>query len=310
MDDKDIFDEEIDKKTDDATDDVAEEKSTKSESIPVIDNTKVYLSEISGSPLLTAKEEVDLARKAQKGCEKARQKMIVSNLRLVVNIAKHYLNSSLELLDLIEEGNLGLMHAVEKFNPELGFRFSTYATRWIRQTIERAIMNQGRTVRLPVHVAQELQSYRKMSRELAKKLNHQPTINELTKVAHKPAAEIQRVMNLDNNTVSIDVPLFGEDSNASFADVMADETNVDPVQQIQDEDVVCLVDNWLNRLGDLPREVIARRFGLCGYEKSTLKEISIAIKVNCEKVRQIQNFGLRKLRGIMSSYGISREIIE
>lgn len=278
------------------------------------DNTRVYLNAISGYPLLTAKEEVDLARLVQKGNKTARQKMIVSNLRLVVNIAKHYYNSSLDFLDLIEEGNLGLMHAVEKFDPEMGFRFSTYATRWIRQTIERAIMNQGRTVRLPVHIAQELQSYRRISAELAKTIHHQPTISELTKVANKVAnkseAEIQRVMNLDNTTVSIDASLFDEDNNANFADTMADENNIDPAKQIQDEDIVCLVDQWLNRLGELQKEVIIRRFGLCGYNISTLKEISEAMQINCEKAKQIQNFGLRKLRNIIRSYGVLSEIIE
>lgn len=287
-----------------------QERVIKPEAKPAVDNAKIYLQEIGDMPLLTSKEEISLARKAQNGNEKARQKMIVSNLRLVVSIAKHYLNSSLDLLDLIEEGNLGLMHAVGKFNPELGFRFSTYASRWIRQAIERAIINQGRTVRIPVHVAQELQSYRKLSRQLAKNLHHKPTVAEITRAVHKPTAEVQRLMSLDNNTVSIDAALFGEDNNTSFADTMVDEKNIDPVQQIQDEDIVCLVDQWLDRLGELPREVIARRFGLCGYEKSTLKEISEAIKVSCEKVRQIQNLGLRKLRSIMQDYEISPEIIK
>jgi RNA polymerase nonessential primary-like sigma factor len=290
--------------------DDTQEEAVKAAATPAVDNVKMYLQEIGDSPLLTAEEEVALSRKARKGNQKARQKIIVSNLRLVVNIAKHYFNSSLDLLDLIEEGNLGLMHAVEKFDPEMGFRFSTYATRWIRQAIERAIMNQGRTIRLPVHISQELQSYRKLSRKLAKKLHHQPSISDLTKVVHKSEMEIQRVMNLGNSAISIDAPLFGEDNNASFADVTVDEKNIDPVQQIQDEAIVRLVDTWLDRLGELPREVIARRFGLCGYEKSTLKEISNVIKVNCEKVRQIQNLGLRKLRSIVQNCGISREIIE
>lgn len=300
---------EADQETDDTAADT-EGKAAEFEPTPAIDNTKIYLHEIGGLPLLTAKEEVDLSRKAQKGNQRARQKIIVSNLRLVVNIAKRYVNSGLDLLDLIEEGNLGLMHAVEKFDPEMGFRFSTYATRWIRQSIERAIMNQGHTIRLPVHVAQKLQSYRKLSRELAKTLHHQPTIHDLTKAMHKTEAEIRGVMGLDNSTVSIDASLFGEDNNTSFADVMVDESNVDPVQQIQDEAVVCLVDNWLDRLGELPREVIARRFGLCGYKKSTLKEISEKTKINCEKVRQIQNLGLRKLRNIVQSCGISHEIMK
>jgi RNA polymerase nonessential primary-like sigma factor len=289
-----------------------QKEESKHEAEFVVDNTKMYLNEICESPLLTAKEEITLGNKIKNGDVKARQKMIESNLRLVVNIAKHYStnNSSLDLLDLIEEGNLGLIRAVEKFDSTMGFRFSTYATRWIRQAIERAIMNQGRTVRVPIHVAQELKSYRKLSYNLAKTLNRNPTIDELTKVTHKTADEVQSIMELGNETVSIDAPLFGEDSNATFADVMADERNIDPEQQIQDDNIVCIVNGWLDQLGVLPKEVIARRFGLCGYEKSTLAEISTVMKVNCEKIRQIQNIGIRKLRGIMRESGICRDIIE
>jgi RNA polymerase nonessential primary-like sigma factor len=275
----------------------------------LIDASKMYLQEIGYSPLLTAKEEVDLARKVRKGNEKARKKMIESNLRLVVSIARQYFSSGMDLLDLIEEGNIGLIRAVEKFDPEMGFRFSTYVTRWIRQAIDRAIMNQSRTIRLPIHIAQELQAYRKKIRELAKKLDHKPTKKELTKAINKSEAEIQRVMNLDNNTISINTPIFGEDKNTTFADIMADENNVDPLQKIEDEDIINLVDKWLNQLNSMQKEIIARRFGLCGYERSTLKEVSRSMKINAEKVRQLQNMGLRKLRGIMFDYGVSKEII-
>ena len=274
------------------------------------DVTKLYLRELGYTPLLTAEEEVELARKVQQGDLKARQKMIESNLRLVVSIARHYVNSGMELLDLIEEGNLGLIRAVEKFNPELGFRFSTYATPWIRQMIERAIMNQSRTVRLPIHIFRELQTYRKLTRDLAKDLDHPPTIKDLTKMVNKSESEIREVMSLDSNTVSIDAPIFGEDSNADFASIVADENNINPVQQIQADTIVYLVDKWLDELDDLPKEVIARRFGLYGYEKSTLKEISDLMQVNYEKVRRVQDSGLRKLRAIVNSSGYSREAIE
>jgi len=273
-----------------------------------IDSTKMYLHDVSDMNLLDAKEEQELARAVQLGDDKARTKMILSNLRLVVSIAKHYYSSGLDFLDLIEEGNLGLMHAVKKFNPELGFRFSTYATRWIRQSIERAIMNQGRTVRLPIHVAQELQAYRKVSAELEKNLHHQPSISDIAKAAHKTEDQVHRLADLNNNDiVSIDAKLFDEDSQATFADVMVDENNVNPEQVIQDECIVCLVDQWLNRLGELQKEIIARRFGLCGYEKSTLEEISQVTSINSRKVRQIQNFGLRKLRGIIKQCGTQHE---
>ena len=274
-----------------------------------VDASKLYLQEIGYSPLLTAKGEIDLARKVQKGDKKARKKMIESNLRLVVSIARQYFASGMDLLDLIEEGNIGLIRAVEKFDPEMGFRFSTYATRWIRQAIDRSIMNQSRTIRLPIHVAQELQSYRRKIRELAKKLDHKPTNKELTKAINKPEAEIQRVMSLDNNTISIDAPMFGEDKNTTFADVIADKNNIDPLQKIEDEDIIMLVDKWLNQLSSLQKEIIARRFGLCGYERSTLKEVGKSMKINGEKIRQVQNMGLKKLRGIMFDYGVSKEII-
>lgn len=273
-----------------------------------IDSTKTYLQDVSDANLLSAQEELALAKLVQAGDANARQKMIVSNLRLVVSIAKHYYSSGLDFLDLVEEGNLGLMHAVKKFNPDLGFRFSTYATRWIRQAIERAIMNQGQTVRLPIHVAQELQAYRKLSAELEKNLHYQPSVADIAKAAHKSEAQINRLASLNgSDTVSIDAKLFDEDSQATFADVMVDENNLSPEQVIQDECIVCLVDQWLDRLGEVQKEIIARRFGLCGYEKATLEEISQITKINPRKLRQMQNFGLRKLRVMIKQCGMAHE---
>lgn len=272
--------------------------------------TKIYLREIGSSQLLKAEEEIDLAHKIKKGDIAARQKMIESNLRLVVNIAKRYLGKGLDLLDLIEEGNLGLIHAVKKFDPNLGFRFSTYATRWIRQTIERAIMNQSRTVRLPIHIAQELQNYRKLIHKLSKTLGHKPTIKEIAKFSNKTEAAIQRLMDLDSNTFSIDTPISNDGNETTFANLIIDKDSVDPIKKIQDDTIVRLIDKWLDKLSEQQREVIARRFGLRSYNKSTLEETSDALKMNREKVRQLQIFGLAKLYNIVRSYGITQEIID
>lgn len=274
------------------------------------DSTRLYLNEIGFSPLLTAKEEIRLAKQVQKGNEAARARMIESNLRLVVKIAKRYRNTSLDLLDLIEEGNLGLIKAVEKYNPTLGFRFSTYATWWIRQTIERAIMNQNRTVRLPVYLTKELSKYRRKARELAKTLDHAPTSEELTKAFDMSVSEINRVMDLNNRTVSIDAPVFEDDLGTTFSDIMEDEQNVNPAQALENENIVKLVDSWLQNLDQDQREVVARRFGLRGYDRATLEEISKVIGISREKVRQIQISAMRKLRSILRDQGISREIVE
>lgn len=172
-----------------------------------LDATQLYLGEIGFSPLLSAEEEVYFSRKALKGCAKSRNRMIESNLRLVVKIARRYNNRGLALLDLIEEGNLGLIRAVEKFDPERGFRFSTYATWWIRQTIERAIMNQTRTIRLPIHVVKELNVYLRTARELAQKLDHEPTAEEIAEKLQVSSADVSRMLKLNEKITSVDTPL-------------------------------------------------------------------------------------------------------
>lgn len=275
---------------------------------PTVNVLNLYLREIGFSPLLTAAEECDLAEKIQQGDIKARSRMIESNLRLVVKIAKRY--SGMDLLDLIEEGNLGLMRAVEKFDPKLGFRFSTYATWWIRQVIERAIMNQSRLVRLPVYVVQRLQKYRKSLRKLTSTLKREPTVNEIASSMNLPVDEIEELIGLDNGTVSIDESLYDSIDSDLFVDTMVDENNLDPSKQLHSETIVYLVDQWLNRLDQLPREIIARRFGLLGYDKSTLEEIGKIMKINREKVRQTQNLGLRKLKNLIREQGIFQDIIE
>ena len=179
-----------------------------------LDATQLYLGEIGFSPLLSAEEEVYFSRKALKGCAKSRNRMIESNLRLVVKIARRYNNRGLALLDLIEEGNLGLIRAVEKFDPERGFRFSTYATWWIRQTIERAIMNQTRTIRLPIHVVKELNVYLRTARELAQKLDHEPTAEEIAEKLQVSSADVSRMLKLNEKITSVDTPLGGDNDKA------------------------------------------------------------------------------------------------
>ncbi|HQY71520.1 MAG TPA: RNA polymerase sigma factor RpoS [Pseudomonadales bacterium] len=273
-----------------------------------LDATQMYLSEIGFSPLLTAEEERHYARLALKGDEAGRKRMIESNLRLVVKISRRYLNRGLSLLDLIEEGNLGLIRAVEKFDPERGFRFSTYATWWIRQTIERAIMNQTRTIRLPIHVVKELNVYLRAARELTQKLDHEPTAEEIAELVDKPVEDVKRMLGLNERVTSVDVPL-GPDSDRSLLDTIADTQVSDPAELLQDEDMRESIAAWLEELSDKQREVIARRFGLAGYEGATLEEVGREIGLTRERVRQIQVEALRRLREILERQGLTGEAV-
>jgi len=268
------------------------------------DATRLYLSEIGASPLLTAEEEVHYARMAQRGEEAGRTRMIESNLRLVVKIARRYMNRGLPLLDLIEEGNLGLIRAVEKFDPERGFRFSTYATWWIRQTIERAIMNQTRTIRLPIHVVKEMNVYLRAARKLTQELAHEPSPEDVARMLDKPIDDVKRMMGLNERVTSIDTPL-GRDSDATVVDSIKDESDNDPAGLLQKADVKSHIDDWLNQLNDKQREVVERRFGLHGYEISTLEEVGSEIGVTRERVRQIQIEALRRLREVLERDGYS-----
>ncbi|MBT1062230.1 RNA polymerase sigma factor RpoS [Bowmanella sp. Y26] len=271
-----------------------------------LDATQLYLGEIGFSPLLSAEEEVYFARLALKGCEASRKRMIVSNLRLVVKIARRYNNRGLALLDLIEEGNLGLIRAVEKFDPERGFRFSTYATWWIRQTIERAIMNQTRTIRLPIHVVKELNVYLRAARELAQKLDHEPTAEEIAKALDKPVEDVTKMLRLNERISSVDTPI-GSDNDKALLDIIADEKGHGPEDELQDKDMRSSIVHWLNELNAKQREVLARRFGLMGYEPSTLEDVGAEIGLTRERVRQIQVEALRRLRDMLGHQGLNLE---
>lgn len=271
-----------------------------------LDATQLYLNEIGFSPLLTPQEEVHFARLAQKGDPAGRKRMIESNLRLVVKIARRYINRGLSLLDLIEEGNLGLIRAVEKFDPERGFRFSTYATWWIRQTIERAIMNQTRTIRLPIHVVKELNVYLRAARELTQKLDHEPSAEEIANLLEKPVSEVKRMLGLNERVASVDVSL-GPDSDKTLLDTLTDDRPTDPCELLQDDDLSNSIDQWLSDLTEKQREVVIRRFGLRGHESSTLEEVGREIGLTRERVRQIQVEALKRLREIMEKNGLSSE---
>jgi RNA polymerase nonessential primary-like sigma factor len=291
------------KEDNDQSDDIviSQEDTTKN-----LDATQLYLGEIGFSPLLTAEEEVYFSRKALKGHEASRKRMIVSNLRLVVKIARRYNNRGLALLDLIEEGNLGLIRAVEKFDPERGFRFSTYATWWIRQTIERAIMNQTRTIRLPIHVVKELNVYLRAARELAQKLDHEPSAEEIAQALDKPVMDVTKMLRLNERITSVDTPIGG-DNDKILLDVIADERGHGPEEELQDTDIKLNIVHWLEDLNPKQREVLARRFGLLGYEPSTLEDVGVEIGLTRERVRQIQVEALRRLRDMLGHKGLNLE---
>jgi len=272
------------------------------------DPTRLYLSEIGASPLLTAEEEVHFARLAQKGDEEARKRMIESNLRLVVKIARRYMNRGLAFLDLIEEGNLGLIRAVEKFDPERGFRFSTYATWWIRQTIERAIMNQTRTIRLPIHVVKEINTYLRAARELAQKFDHEPSAEEIANLLDKPIGDVERMLGLNERVTSADTSILS-DSGKTLLDTIPDINMLDPTESLQEESVHTNIDDWLGQLNDKQREVVERRFGLHGHTVSTLEEVGREIGVTRERVRQIQMDALKRLKKILEAEGFSIEAL-
>ncbi|MCH9743915.1 MAG: RNA polymerase sigma factor RpoS, partial [Gammaproteobacteria bacterium] len=241
-----------------------------------LDPTQIYLKELGYQSLLTAKDEIKLGRKVKKGDQEARKQMIESNLRLVVKIARHYCNRGLAFLDLIEEGNLGLMTAVEKFDTKRGFRFSTYATWWIRQTIERAIMNQSRTVRLPIHVIKELNVYLRAAKKLTQELDHAPSPEEIGEMIDKPIEDIRRVLSFAPNATSIDVPI-AKDSQKTIVDTLEDDNNTDPAKLLLNVELEDHVQRWLEKLDERHQEVIKRRFGLMGHEKGTLEEVGKAV---------------------------------
>lgn len=269
-----------------------------------LDATRLYLQEIGYVPLLTPEEEVQHARAAQRGCPEGRRRMIEANLRLVVKIARRYMNRGLPLLDLIEEGNLGLIRAVEKFDPERGFRFSTYATWWIRQTVERAVMSQTRTIRLPIHVVKEIGNFLKASRKLNQELDHEPSAEDIAELLSRPVSDVEKLASLNERTTSVDVPV-SPGSDRLLVDAIADDSNPDPASLLADENLQACLDHWLEQLSDKQREVVERRFGLHGHNSATLEDVGRELGVTRERVRQIQMEAMRRLRDILEREGIT-----
>ena len=272
------------------------------------DATRAYLNELSKSQLLTADEEKIYGKRALQGDPNARKIMIESNLRLVVKISRRYLNRGLPLLDLIEEGNLGLIRAVEKFDPDRGFRFSTYATWWIRQTIERAIMNQTRTIRLPIHIVKEMNVYLKAQRSLAQHLDHEPTADDIAKHLDKPVNTVNKMLKLNERVTSVDVS-YGKDFDKPLLETISEEEGRSPAEILQEDLIQNNVTHWVYQLADKQREVICRRYGLCGFESATLEQVALELGVTRERVRQIQMDGLKRLKEILEDTGYSFDSI-
>lgn len=272
----------------------------------VLDATRLYLSEIGISPLLTADEEKHYARRVQQGDETARQRMIESNLRLVVKIARRYINRGLPLLDLIEEGNLGLIHAVKKFDPERGFRFSTYATWWIRQTIERAIMNQSGTVRLPIHVIKDINSCLRAARRIRQQQESPPSNADIAAATDRDVEDVERLMSLHER---VTIRAGHPEDESQPVDRLKAQREEEPQRRAQQDIVGDIVERWVCALGDKQRAVVERRFGLHGYSRATLEQIGDEIGVTRERVRQIQLDALKNLRDMMESHGISGDTI-
>jgi RNA polymerase nonessential primary-like sigma factor len=264
-----------------------------------LDAEQMYLREIGRHPLLTAEEEVHFGRLVQKGDQAARKRMIEANLRLVVKMATRYLYRGLPLMDLIEEGNLGLIRAVEKFDPERGFRFSTYATWWVRQAIERAIMNQSRTIRIPVHVSKTINRLQRTANRLSQTCERDVRPEDIAEMVDESAEEVRYLMGLTTKVASLESN-SGGDNDHSLLEVIPDE-DAGPEQLLTEHEDQIDINYWLSQLSSREREVVVRRFGLDGQEQATLEEVGSRIGVSRERVRQVQTAALNRLRELISA---------
>jgi RNA polymerase primary sigma factor len=268
---------------------------------PEQESLNIYLQQISIIPLITVKEEVELAALIQKGDAKAREKMITANLRLVVKIAQQYANIGLSLLDLINEGNIGLMKAVERFDPTKGGKLSTYGSWWIKQSIKRALANQSKTIRLPVHMVDRVMQMRRTSAELAERLDRDPTDDELAAEMNLPISRVAHLKSVSKKPASLDSPL-GENETSTLGEVVADDNAINPFEQLQRKSLIGDVNIVLSKLEPREADIIRLRFGLEGRDPLTLEEVGAKIGVTRERVRQIQEQALRQLRKNMATF--------
>jgi RNA polymerase primary sigma factor len=260
---------------------------------------QLYLRQIGEYPLITVEEEVVLAGRIKKGDQEARHKMVRSNLRLVVKIARDYSNFGLPLLDLISEGNIGLMKAVERFDPQKGGKLSTYAAWWIKQSIKRALANQSKTIRLPVHLVDKIAKLRRVSAQLTEELGREPTDQEMAEEVGMAEAKVAALKSAAIRPTSLDQPISDDDSTA-LGDIIGDDQAFDPYEILRDKDLRDEVGDLLAVLDDRERKIINCRFGLDGQKSKTLEEVGVKFGVTRERIRQLQNIALRKLRRALS----------
>jgi len=267
----------------------------------------IYMQQISDVPLLTVKEEIELAAKIAKGDETARDTMIRSNLRLVVKIAQEYSNLGLSVLDLINEGNIGLMKAVERFDPAKGGKLSTYASWWIKQSIKRALANQSKTIRLPVHMVDRVTQIRRAAANLSEKLGREPSNDELADELSMPTARIAHLRNVSTRPASLDSPINDEDGS-TLGEIVADDKSVDPLESLQSKSLIGDMNQVLAMLEPREADIIRLRFGLEDRDPLTLEEVGDQIGITRERVRQLQDHAIRDLRKKMATYQKQRSL--
>ena len=262
------------------------------------DSVRLYLREIGKIPLLTAEEETDLAKRIVEGDKKAKDKMVEANMRLVVSIAKRYGGRGLDFLDLIQEGNTGLLRAVEKFDPDKGFKFSTYATWWIRQAITRAIADQARTIRIPVHMVETINKVLRTTRKLTQELNREPSVEEIAKEMDMEPEKIEYVMRIKQDIASLDASVGrdGDDEETSLGDFIEDEERVTPEDAAATQLLKEQMAKILSTLSEREQKIIKMRFGVGGGRPHTLEEVGAEFSVTRERIRQIEAKALSKLR--------------